>query len=189
MDYWKRKRLQSRIKSLSPRLYSIARNLGCSQDICDDLVQETISIGLEKYTQLRNPKLLDSWIIRILVNTHRQYIRDGKWLTTLDSDSLLNEFGPIDQLESNRTIERVQHGISLLSEEHRKILVLVDMEGMRYREVACVLDIKIGTVMSRLGRARNRLRKILDLRKSNSDQNTSDINSKKLNRSNLRRVK
>ena len=52
-------------------------------------------------------------------------------------------------------------GINQLSNEHRKILVLVDMEGLSYREVSEVLEIKLGTVMSRLGRARNKLRNFL----------------------------
>lgn len=189
MGIWGRKRLENRIHSLVPRLYAIAHSWGCTRDTCDDLIQETISIGLDKYKQLRNPDLLDGWIIRILVNTHRQHLRKGKWLTTLDNDELIEEHGPVSQLESNRTIERVQRAISLLSDEHRKVLVLVDMEGMSYREVASVLDIKLGTVMSRLGRARNNLRKVLNLRKHTSHNETQENKLVEIKRANLRRIK
>lgn len=189
MLFTKKRHLENRIKALVPRLYSIARSWGCSPDVCDDLVQETISIGLVKYTQLRNPESLDCWMIRILVNSHRQHIRKDKWLTMIEDDALIDEFGPVSQLESNRTIERVQQAISLLSDEHRKIIVLVDMEGMSYREVASVLDIKIGTVMSRLGRARKNLRKFIDLRKNNSVTGSNEKNQNNLKRPNLRSIK
>jgi len=172
-----------------PWLYSIAQSWGCSRDVSEDLIQETVSIALKKYQQLRAPDSFDCWMIRILVNTHRQYLRKRKSLFTLEEDSLTDEFGPVLQLESSRTVARVQAAINLLSAEHQKILVLVDMEGMSYREVALVLDIKLGTVMSRLGRARNNLRQLLELRtqSSESNSNTSSITSK--NRMNLRRIK
>jgi len=189
MGFWVKNRLEKRINLLIPRLYAIAYSWGCAKDTCDDLIQETITIGLDKHKQLRDPELLDSWIIRILVNTHRQYLRKEKWLTTLEDNELTDEIGPVHQLESNRTIERVQQAICLLSAEHRKVLVLVDMEGMSYREVARVLDIKIGTVMSRLGRARNNLRKILNLRSSTSSEDEQKSNLVKINRVNLRSVK
>jgi len=188
MKLWGKKRFETRINNLIPRLYSIAHSWGCSKDTCNDLIQETISIGLDKYKQLRNPDALDCWMIQILVNTHRQYIRKGKWLTTLEDDQLIEEQGPVNQLETNRTTERVQQAIHKLSAEHQKILILIDMEGLSYREVSNVLDIKLGTVMSRLGRARNNLRNILELRKQQDDSSENSV-STKLNRINLRRVK
>ena len=160
MGFWRRKQFEHRVSALIPRLYSIAHSWGCVRDTCDDLIQETVAIALDKRDQLRDPSALDCWIIRILVNVHRQHLRKIKWLTTLE-DELIDDFGPAYQLESSRTVERVRAGINRLSDEHRKILVLVDMEGLSYREVSEVLEIKLGTVMSRLGRSRNNLRNFL----------------------------
>ena len=161
MRLWGRNQLDQRINALLPRLYAIARSWGCAADVCDDLIQETLTTALTKQAQLRDPKSLDCWMIRILVNAHRQYLRKRKWLTTLENAELVEEMGPTNYLESDRTVERVRLGIKALSDEHRKVLVLVDMEGLNYRDAADALDIKIGTVMSRLARARNKLRNLL----------------------------
>ncbi len=183
MRLWARNRLEDRINALMPRLYAISRSWGCMSDVCDDLIQETVTIALAKQDQLRDPEALDCWMIRILVNTHRQYIRKSKWLTTLDQTELVDDMEPTYHLESNHTVERVRMGIQALSDEHRKVLVLVDMEGINYRDTADVLDIKIGTVMSRLARARKRLRKLL------SEDDLLETESIAKNRNILRSVK
>jgi len=160
------------------------------------LVQETVTIALDKFAQLRDPNAFEVWVIRILVNAHRQYLRQHRWLTTLDDDSLiLDELGPSQHLESARTVDRVRAAISMLSDEHKKVVVLIDMEEMSYREVAEVLDIKLGTVMSRLGRARKRLRAILTIQEQQSTGTTQKTDLDKLpNRSirqssRIRRIK
>lgn len=182
MGFWGRKGLELRISALIPRLYAIALSWGCPRDICDDLIQETVTLVLVKHNQLRDPDAFDCWMIRILVNVHRQNLRKGKCLTTLEDDALVDDFGPANQFESSRTVDRVRKAIRLLSDEHRKVLVLVDMEGMSYREVANVLEIKMGTVMSRLGRARNNLRKIL------SEKNIHETQPTEKARANIRRI-
>ena len=126
---------------------------------------------------------VDCWMIRILVNVHRQYLRKRKWLTSLDNTELVEEMEPTYHLESNRTVERVRIGIKALSDEHRKVLVLIDMEGLNYRDAADVLDIKIGTVMSRLARARKKLRQLL------SEDDLLETESVANNRAVLRSVK
>ena len=163
MGFWARKHFEQRISGLIPKLYAIAHSWGCTRDTCDDLIQETVATALDKQEQLRDPEALDCWVIRILVNVHRQHLRKRKWLTSLDDVELVNDFGPVCQLESKRTVDRVREAISLLSNEHKKVLLLVDMEGLSYRDVSEVLDIKLGTVMSRLGRARNKLRDFLQV--------------------------
>ena len=183
MRLWRGNQIEERINALIPRLYAIARSWGCMSDVCDDLIQETLTIALTKQEQLRDPLALDCWMIRILVNAHRQHLRKRKWLTSLEATELIDEMGPTYHLEANRTVERVRIGIKTLSDEHRKVLVLIDMEGLNYRDAADVLDIKIGTVMSRLARARNKLRKLL------SDDDFLETKSIETNAVNLRRVK
>lgn len=156
-----RKEVESRVSAMLPRLYNICRAWGTSRDICDELVQETVVTALDKYSQLRDPQALEIWVISILSNCHRMYFRKRSRETNFEDELLIDEVTPDSRVESDRTISLVRKAISQLSTEHRKVLTLVDMEGMSYREVADVLNIRIGTVMSRLCRARERLRVIL----------------------------
>jgi len=188
IDWCKKKYHEQRISELIPRLYSIAHSWGCKQDVCDDLVQETVTTALVKYKQLRDPKALNCWVIRILVNSHRQYLRKNRWLTTIDDEKLVHDHGPAEEFESAHTVGLVRAAIHMLSPEHQKVLILVDMESLSYREVADVLDIKIGTVMSRLGRARNKLKKILTETNSIVNQVKEDSNTKNCQPVNLRSV-
>jgi len=155
-----------------PRLRAIAFSWGCNTDVCDELVQEAITTAIDKLGQLRNPDALESWVISIFTNCHNLYLRHGRNLTDMENIELIDEVTPLTQLDSSRTIEMVRTAIAKLSDEHRKVLTLVDMEGMTYNEVSIALNIRIGTVMSRLCRARGRLRIILKalLHEETSDQ-------------------
>lgn len=159
-----------------PRLRAIAFSWGCTADVCDELVQETVTTAITKLGQLRNPDALESWVISIFTNCHNLYLRHGRNLTDLENIELIEEDTPLTQLDSSRTIEMVRTAIAKLSDEHRKVLTLVDMEGMTYNEVAIALNIRIGTVMSRLCRARGRLRIILKslLHEKTSDQDKTN---------------
>ena len=187
-NWCNRKHHEQKVSDLIPRLYSIAYSWGCSRDVCDDLVQETVTTALDKHKQLRDPNAINCWVIRILVNAHRQHLRKHRWLTTLDDNELSHERGPAQIMEAERTIDKVRAAINLLSDDHRKILVLVDMEGLSYREVAEVLDLKLGTVMSRLGRARLRLKIILQ-GANLLTETAPDRNKNKSEKISLRRVK
>lgn len=153
-----RKIAESRISAMIPRLYSICRSWGCAPDVCDEIVQEAITTALAKYKQLRKPSALEVWLIRILHNCHNMYWRSHRNEAELEEASLVDDQTPDNCLESERAVKLVREAISHLSEAHRKVIVLVDMEGLSYQEVSEALDIRIGTVMSRVSRARERLR-------------------------------
>jgi RNA polymerase sigma-70 factor (ECF subfamily) len=143
-------------------MHCIAMSWGCEQDLAHDLVQETFLIALNKYDQLRDSSALENWLITILANCHKTYIRkEHKTCSLEDHDELRSKDLPDQLLEQQNISARVQHAICRLNDDHRKVLTLVDMEGMSYIEVAQVLDIRIGTVMSRLSRARNRMKSYL----------------------------
>jgi RNA polymerase sigma-70 factor (ECF subfamily) len=74
---------------------------------------------------------------------------------------LVEETTPANSLENEQMLAEVRNAISKLDHEHRKVITLVDMEGMSYRDVAEALELRIGTVMSRLHRARGKLRLLL----------------------------
>ncbi len=144
------------------RMHCIAMSWGCEQDLARDLVQETFLIALNKYEQLRDSAALENWLITILANCHKAYIRKhSKTCSLEDLDELPGVDLPDELLEQQHISARVQHAISRLNDDHRKVLTLVDMEGMSYMEVAQILDIRMGTVMSRLSRARARMKSYL----------------------------
>jgi len=161
MKLLQKHKLNKRIAALSPRLYSIARSWRCSPDLCDDLVQDTLATAFTKVEQLRNEAVLDIWVIRILTNQHRLYLRQHQYMNPLEDDDLIDEVEPFNNIDTDQTVNMVRAAIGLLNSEQCKVLTLVDMENFSYREVAKILDIKTGTVMSRLSRARTRLRQII----------------------------
>lgn len=144
------------------RMHCIAMSWGCEPDLARDLVQETFLIALNKYDQLRDSSALENWLITILANCHKTYIRrQHKTCSLEDHDELHSTDLPDQLLEQQDITARVQHAVGRLNDDHRKVLTLVDMEGMSYIEVAQILDIRVGTVMSRLSRARNRMKSYL----------------------------
>ena len=168
-----RKEAESRVSAMIPRLYVICRAWGCTPDVCDEMVQETVISALTKFSQLRDSKALENWLISILNNCHRMYLRKYRHETCYEDDSLIDDITPDTSLEQERAVTQVRIAISRLSDEHRKILTLVDMEGLSYREVADVLDIRIGTVMSRISRGRDSLRNELKQLQSKKNQHSS----------------
>lgn len=153
--------MEARVSAVIPRLYVICRAWGCAPDVCDEVVQEAVTAALDKYQQLRDPDLLETWLISILNNCHRMYLRKYRRETCYEEDSLIDERTPDASLEQERIVIQVRIAMSHLSDEHLKVLTLVDMEGLSYRDVADALGIRIGTVMSRVSRARESLRRQL----------------------------
>jgi RNA polymerase sigma-70 factor (ECF subfamily) len=120
----------------------------------DDLVQETLLRALEAERRYRLGSNARAWLVRILhnvaVSEHRRRARDLR----LHARVAVEPRAPVEhqpRLELHRAL-------STLGIKDRQVLELADVEGLRYREVARALDWPIGTVMSRLHRARRRLR-------------------------------
>jgi RNA polymerase sigma-70 factor (ECF subfamily) len=147
------------IVALLPRLRGFALALAKSTDEADDLVQSAVERALGR-THLWQPGTkLDSWMFRILKNIWLNQLRKEKHQKA--GDLLLNSpdrsVDGVSYMESRLTLEQVRKIYYQLSAEHREILHLVCIEGFTYREVADILDIPMGTVMSRLARARVKL--------------------------------
>ena len=153
-------------------MHCIAMSWGCDPDLAHDLVQEAFLIALDKYEQLRDSSALESWLISILANCHKGHLRKSRMTRPLESsDELLSIDNPDYMLEQQHITKRVQHAITRLSDDQRKVLTLVDMEDMSYLQVAGILDIKVGTVMSRLSRARQQLKYYLKDSLLHAEQN------------------
>ena len=146
-----------------PALRRYAIGLVGKSALADDLVQDCFERALGRAAQLREPERLGGWLRRILYNLYIDEVRRRK---TRGREEDVAELA--DQLElstpapDNSGEREFMHAVSRLSAEHRQILLLVSVEELSYREIAVELDLPIGTVMSRLARARERLRSLLE---------------------------
>lgn len=146
-----------------PRLRRYATALVGNRHDADDLVQDCVEKALANRHALRDPSRLGGWLMSILHNLHvsglRSRRRRGPEISVDDlTDDLALSAPPSDR----GAVRDFVRAFGRLSDEHRTVLLLTGMEGLSYREVAEVLELPIGTVMSRLARAREKLRILLD---------------------------
>lgn len=148
-------------------LYNFARWMSGDPDEARDLVQETFAKALKGLGSFREGTNFRAWMFRILRNTFLTS-RTGleRRNTEQESeqgfeDSVVTTETPELVLIRRADTELVQRGITGLQHGFQEVLVLADLEEMKYQEIAHVLDIPIGTVMSRLARARKQLRQFL----------------------------
>jgi len=146
-----------------PRLRRYARALLGEQVRADDLVQDTVERALSRLHLWKAGTNMRSWLFTIMHNLHvnavRQSIRRGPETGLLETDAPL--VTPATQGD-RVLVQEVTDALMKLGDDQREVLLLVVLEGLSYREVSDVLDIPMGTVMSRLARARETLRRETD---------------------------
>ena len=146
-----------------PGLRRYAMALAGNAALADDLVQDSIEKALRQSGQLRELALLSRWLRRILHNLYIDELRrrrgKGPQADIMDFADHLNLSLPADDSAQGRDFLRAMNALNF---EHRQILLLVGLEDMSYREIAEELNVPIGTVMSRLARARERLRSLME---------------------------
>ncbi len=148
---------RTRLEQSRPRLYRVAFAWSHDHALSDDLVQDTLAKALKNAGQLRSHAALDSWLFGILANCWRDHFRAQRDLDNIDDHVLVAPDTPESHHERQHITQRVRTAVGTLPMGQRQVLTLVDLEGFTYAEVARVLDIPIGTVMSRLCRARKSL--------------------------------
>lgn len=149
--------LDCRIAGSRDRLYRVALAWCGDAMLADDLVQETLSAGIAKQSQLKDEKRLFAWLYSILNNQWNSYLRKKKTHNVLDEQLPSHESGPVENAEQADIINQVRRIVATLPVVERQVLSLVDLDELPYCDVAEVLEIPIGTVMSRLHRARKHL--------------------------------
>ena len=154
-------RLDKRLTDLRPRLFRAALGLCGDAQQADDLVQSAMEKALLRMHSLKRSESLEAWVFTILTNCYRDQCRrrDPEEPVKDWPDAGLPDMGEI--LDAERQAHRVRHAIGCLKPEHREVLILVDIEGFSYAEVGDILQIPMGTVMSRLSRGRLRLKSLL----------------------------
>jgi RNA polymerase sigma-70 factor (ECF subfamily) len=144
-----------------PALRRYAAALAGNAADADDLLKHCIERALARQDTLREPDSLGRWLKTILHNLYVTKLR-RRGATSLPIEDFAEDLALSVPPEDQGQVRDLVHALAGLSVEHRQILLLISLEGLSYREVAATLDIPIGTVMSRLARARERLRSLLD---------------------------
>ncbi|HFD79982.1 MAG TPA: sigma-70 family RNA polymerase sigma factor [Gammaproteobacteria bacterium] len=152
------------------RLYRVALAWCGDAMLADDLVQETLSLALQRVHQLREAERLNAWMYSILNNCWKQHLRRYRPHEDLDEERPCGGATPDVAIDRMETVLRVREAVSRLPLEQRRVLALVDLEGMAYGEVATVLEIPMGTVMSRLHRGRRALLALLENERETAPQ-------------------
>ena len=144
--------------------YNLARWLCRNQHDAEDIVQESLLRAVRHGDQRRHDSAR-SWLLQIVRNTCHTWLARNR--TKVGPAEMLDEATAPDAASPDLTLQRrqdagaVRRAIGLLPEEFREVVVLREIEGLAYKEIAGIVEVPVGTVMSRLSRARERLKELL----------------------------
>jgi len=162
---------------LMPSLYSAALRMTRNPSDAEDLVQETYLKAYRGFGSFEQGTNLKAWLYRILTNTYinayraKQRRPDESDLDEVEDLYLYRRLGGLEAARTGRSAEddlmdlfaeaEVKEAVEALPDNFRMAVLLADVEGFSYKEIAEIMDIPIGTVMSRLHRGRKLLEKLL----------------------------
>lgn len=159
ISVWNSERL---IEEQIPRLRRYARALTGNAHRADDLVQDTLERAWAKFALWRRGSDLRAWLFAIMHNV---------FVNQVTSSSARQEWQPLDGEALEVPVEPAQEralemrdlasSLAQLPAEYREVLLLIGLEELRYEEAAKILNVPLGTVMSRLSRGRERLRQLM----------------------------
>jgi RNA polymerase sigma-70 factor (ECF subfamily) len=156
-----------------PRLRRYARGLTRNASRADDLVQSCLTRAIAKQHLWQYGTDLRAWLFTIL---HHQHVNDVRRSIREGSQVMLEE-GPELTVQSNAIptlqLRDLEAALGKLQPEQRQVILLVGLEGMRYDEVASVLNVPVGTVRSRLSRGRDQLRRLMDMEENSGESKRS----------------
>jgi RNA polymerase sigma factor (sigma-70 family) len=151
----------ARVQELIPRLRRYARALTGERAAADDLVQDTLERAWSKLHLWRHGSDLRAWLFTIMHNVHVNQVRSRASALTVPLDDDIAD-APVRATQSDMLeVRDIDTALRRLPIEQREVVLLVALERLSYSESAKTLGIPIGTVMSRLARARERLRVML----------------------------
>ncbi|RYF00400.1 MAG: RNA polymerase sigma factor [Oxalobacteraceae bacterium] len=161
--------LENDIAALLPRLRRFARSITFHREDADDVVQIAVERALTRSAQWEPGTRLDSWMFRIVKNAWIDEVRARARRDQLFAPEEEGEHVGDDRAEAHQQRMAIEQALRRLSEEHRMVVGLVLVDGMPYKEAAEVLDIPMGTLTSRLARAREALQALLSDRTRNKE--------------------
>src|SRR5271169_2603066 len=149
-------RFGDRLVAVLPRLRRFARGLTGSSVEADDLVRAACERALARRHQFQEGTRFDSWMFRIVQTIWIDQLRSRE-VRKSDGDIGEDRFGsdePVRRVEARLTLEEVRRAVDRLTPDQRAALLLVTVDGLSYKEAAEVAEVPVGTIMSRLARAR-----------------------------------
>jgi RNA polymerase sigma-70 factor (ECF subfamily) len=158
------------VKRYQRRIYFLARRMARDHDAADDIAQETFVRAWFAIGSFTVGRSFYTWIYRICMNLSINHLKRGKTMVPVsrlgDGPDPLERESPApdasDTLVSSELTAKIESAIDSLSPKYKSVLVLRVYEEMSYEDIARTLDISVGTVMSRLFRAREKVREVLE---------------------------
>lgn len=170
--------LKSEFAARREKLYRIAYSWCHHAALADDLVQDTIYKAIKNAEKLRDLETIDTWLYRIMYNCWQDQLRvkgrNVEFIERPDEQQPTQD----ENYQQSQIVQRVRSSIEQLPLPLREVVTMADFAGLSYAQIAEIIDAPIGTVMSRLFRARQTLK-----------QQLLDFGSDDLTESKLRRVK
>lgn len=166
------------VQKYQNRLFNGLVQIVRSHAEAEDLSQEAFVLAFTKLKSFQGNSAFYTWLYRIAYNLAITRIRRRKANLSLDSqheaglDYACQGCSPSERMEQDEQANLVRTALNQLSEEHRTILILREMEEMDYDALSAVLDLPIGTVRSRLHRAREQLREKMTILMNEPNQST-----------------
>lgn len=138
------------------RLRKFALRLTKNEANADDLLQNTVLRAYEKKHLFQEGSNVFSWTSKIMYNLFvSEYRRKVKFESQYDPEPAINSMTANIDFDDQMMLQEVGEAMKHMTDEHREILVMICVQGMKYEETAQKLNIPVGTVRSRLSRARN----------------------------------
>ncbi len=167
--------LEELIRREQKNIYASFCYLGASKENISDLTQEALLRMSKNIKHLKNPKLFKSWLGQIVTNLFYDELRkkqripdslsiDSYWLND-DDDCVLhicdNKLNPDEKTMGKELTDIIREMICKLPEHFRLVIILRELQGLSYEEIARITQTNVGTVKSRISRARNKLQECL----------------------------
>jgi RNA polymerase sigma-70 factor (ECF subfamily) len=158
----------SLVQKFQDRVFSVAYGVIGNQQDAEDIAQETFINAYKGVAKLNNVEGFYKWLLRIAVNTSINYKKSLANARHIPIDDIPEPVyqgeTPEEHLDKRESIKTLGLVLSELTPEHKAILVLREIEGLAYDEIATLLEIPLGTVKSRINHAREKLRQELSTR-------------------------
>ncbi|MGE0741940.1 MAG: RNA polymerase sigma factor [Hyphomonadaceae bacterium] len=149
------RRFRENLVALLPRLRRFALALTGSGDASDDLLQATAEKAVRSVKAYDRTRPLDNWVFKIMQNEWLDMRKSDARRRYVPLDDSTSPFGEmLPEIEARDTLRRMAQAFAALPEDQRSVLTLVVLEGFSYKDAAETLGVPIGTIMSRLARAR-----------------------------------
>lgn len=153
--------VRAALQSDWPRLYKVAYAWCHDPHLARDLAQETVARALRSRERMPNAQAMTVWLFKIMHNCWMDQLRRQRPTVDVEEAGLVSDSDPERCHHAAQISARIHTALASLSESQRQVFTLAVLEGMSYEQVAAILEIPTGTVMSRLWRARQRLQALL----------------------------